>query len=130
MIFSSKFMSRMLAVDPAFGALMGDGTFSLFTILFLNFVPPSADPFVGFSGRGSSILESILAKSPTFRFRPVQENSIIPQKRCVEDINLAELVKNQMPKIKGLDEQRTLFQEKRTYEARTLFAQPDKNQSG
>ena len=43
---------------------------------------------------------------------------------------LAELVKNQMPKIKGLDEQRTLFQEKRTYEARTLFTEPDKNHSG
>ena len=84
MMFSSKFMSRMLAVDPALGALMGDGTFSPFTILFLNFVPPSADPFVGFSGRGSSTLESILAKSPTFRFRPVQGKSIILQKRFVD----------------------------------------------
>ena len=66
-------MSRMLAVDPPVGAL-GEGTFSPFTILFRrNVVVPSVGPFAVFSGLGSSILESIRVKSPTFLLRPVQQ---------------------------------------------------------
>ena len=70
-------MSRMLAVDPPVGAL-GEGTLSPFTILFRNVVVPSVGPFAVFSGLGSSILESILAKSPTFLLRPVHA-----EKKCV-----------------------------------------------
>ena len=68
-------MSRMLAVDPPVGAL-GEGTFSPFTILFRFVVVPSVGPFAVFSGLGSSILESIREKSPTFLLRPVHAEKV------------------------------------------------------
>ena len=73
MIFSSKFMSRMLAVDPPVGPALGEGTLSPFTILLRDVVvPPSVSPFAVFSGLVSSILESMREKSPTFLLRPAK----------------------------------------------------------